>query len=112
MLSWRPGAERRWYRVTVDRDPQEVIADGLPAPLAGLRGQAELRIRPSPGGRGTELAARLRRRAGALAALAGYLYGDDPRATLRSALLQAKRVVESGGGGRAGTLRAGADPAG
>lgn len=95
MRSWRPGAARRWYRVTVDRDPDEVIANGLPAPLAGLRGQAELRIGPAPGGRGTELAARLRRPAGVFTALSGYLYGDDPRATLRCALQYAKQLVES-----------------
>lgn len=111
MLSWRPGAARRWYRVTVDRDPREVIADGLPAPLARLQGQAELCIRPAPNGRGTELAARLRQRAGALTTIIGYLCGDDPRVTLRSTLLQAKRFVESSDGGRGGGLGAGAEPA-
>lgn len=99
MRSWRSGAAGRWYRVTVDRDPDEVIANGLPAPLAGLRGQAELRIGPAPGGRGTELAARLRKPCGVFAVLSGYFYGDDPRAALRSALLYAKQLVESAGEG-------------
>lgn len=97
MLSWRPGGTRRWYRVTVDRDPHEVIGRGLPASLAGLRRQVELRIRPAPDGRGTEVAARLRRRAGLFTALVAYLSGDDPRVTLRAALRQAKRLAESTG---------------
>ena len=54
------GAEDRWLLVTVNRPPDEVVSDGrLPDPLARLGDVVEVQVRPAPGGRGTELAARL-----------------------------------------------------
>src|SRR5215208_5245471 len=54
-------APDRWHTVTVNRPPEEVAPEGrLPEPLAGLSDAVEVRFRPAPGGRGTELAARLR----------------------------------------------------
>lgn len=111
MVSWRPGAGRRWDRVTVDRDPHEVIRNGLPAPLAGLRHGVEVRVRPALDGHGTELAARLRKAAGPLTVLTAYLAGDDPRLALRSALRQAKELAEARPPPPTGTERADADRA-
>jgi len=54
-------ARDRWHTVTVNRPPEEVATDGrLPGPLAELSDAVEVQIRPAPGGRGTEVAARLR----------------------------------------------------
>ncbi|MGW0434150.1 hypothetical protein ACWDV4_16620 [Micromonospora sp. NPDC003197] len=88
----------RWQTVTVDRPPAQVAPEGrLPEPLVRLGDGVETRIRPAPGGRGTELAARLR--AGGSDALTGmvaHLTGDDPRMALRAALRQAKQLAETG----------------
>jgi hypothetical protein len=85
----------RWLAVTVNCPPAR-LAD-LPAPLAGLTDIAEVRIRPAPGGRGTELAMRLFEQppvgtAGAVARLSG----DDPRQRVRVALRDAKSLIETG----------------
>jgi hypothetical protein len=47
----------RWHSVTVNCAPDQL--DPLPAPLSKLGDAAEIVMRPAPGGRGTELAARL-----------------------------------------------------
>jgi hypothetical protein len=91
-------ARDRWHAVTVNRPPEEVAPDGrLPEPLAGLGDAAEVRIRPAPGGRGTEVAARLREGApvgpGGIVARAS---GNDPRQDLRSALRQSRQLLETG----------------
>jgi len=72
----------RWHTVTVNRPPEEVAPEGrLPDPLAGLGDAVEVRLRPAPGGRGTELAVRLRDGAPAGAAEAvARAAGSDPRA--------------------------------
>jgi hypothetical protein len=91
-------APDRWHTVTVNRPPEEVAPAGrLPEPLAGLGDTVEVQIRPAPGGRGTELAARPRTSApsglrGAVARAAG----NDPRPALRTALRQAKQLAETG----------------
>lgn len=88
----------RWQPVTVLGDPDDVAPGGrLPAPLARLGTRVETRVRPAPGGRGTEIAARLRGPAptGVLGA-AARLRGTDPRQRLRSALREAKQLVEVG----------------
>ncbi|SDQ06966.1 hypothetical protein [Quadrisphaera sp. DSM 44207] len=88
----------RWQAVTVYADPDEVAPGGrLPEPLAALGERVETRISPAPGGRGTEVAARLRRPAptGLAGALARVL-DEDPRQDLRSALRRAKQLVEVG----------------
>jgi hypothetical protein len=54
-------APDRWHTVTVNHPPEVVAPDGqLPEPLAGLGDAVEVQVRPAPGGRGTELAARPR----------------------------------------------------
>jgi hypothetical protein len=88
----------RWHTLTINRPPEEVRPDGLlPEPLAELGDAVEVQVRPAPGDRGTELAARLREGAptgmrGAVARAAG----SDPRQDLRGALRQAKQLLETG----------------
>ena len=90
--------DTRWRTVTVYREPDEVAPGGqLPRPLAVLGDSIETRIRPAPGGKGTELAARLRVPAPSGAAgAAARARGSDPRQRLRSALREAKQLVEVG----------------
>jgi hypothetical protein len=79
-------AARRWRAVTVLCSPEQVGAGAdLPAPLAALGDRLEVRITPAPGDRGTELAARYRDRP-----------TDDDLRALRSALRQAKQLIEVG----------------
>jgi hypothetical protein len=88
----------RWHSVTVNRPPEEVAPGGrLPEPLAALGDAVEVRLRPAPGGRGTELAARLRRDVPAGTAEApARVAGSDPRQRLRSALRQSRQLLETG----------------
>jgi hypothetical protein len=79
-------AARRWRAVTVLCSPEQVgTGADLPAPLATLGDRLEVRITPAPGDRGTELAARYRDRP-----------SDDDLRALRSALRQAKQLIEVG----------------
>jgi hypothetical protein len=84
-----------WLAVTVNREPSEVDAAQLPAPLAEFGDRIEVRVRPAAGGKGTELATRLRDRPSSGSA-AQRLSGKDPQADLRSALRQAKQLIEVG----------------
>ena len=92
----RPGSgkgakDRRWNVVTIEATPEEVLPGGQPPPLlAELRDAVELDIRPAPGGRGTELHARLSRSAGSPAD--AELTQDD----LRIALRRTKQMFEVG----------------
>jgi hypothetical protein len=83
-----------WLAVTVFREPSDVDTAQLPAPLAEFGDRIEVRVRPATGGKGTELAARLRDRpsSGALSRISG----NDPQADLRSALRRAKQLIEVG----------------
>jgi hypothetical protein len=83
-----------WLSVTVFREPSDVDTAALPAPLAEFGDRIEVRVRPAPGGKGTELAVRLRDRPSGTAA--GRLTGSDPQADLRSALRRAKQLIEVG----------------
>ena len=55
-------------------------------------------MRPAPGGRGTELAARLRSGTApsGLGGIAARAAGNDPRQQVRSALRQSKQLLETG----------------
>jgi hypothetical protein len=91
-------ARSRWRSVTINRSPQEVMPGGtLPGPLAALGDAVEVEVRPAPGGKGTELAARLRA-AGPTGPrpVPDPGAGDDPREQVRSALRQAKQLIEVG----------------
>jgi hypothetical protein len=90
-------ARDRWHTVTVNRPPEEVATDGrLPGPLAELSDAVEVQIRPAPGGRGTEVAARLRGEVPSGAAAAARVVGSDPRQDLRAALRQSRQLLETG----------------
>ena len=84
-----------WLAVTVFREPSDIDTAELPAPLAEFGDRIEVRVRPAPGGKGTELAARLRDRPSSATAL-NRLSGTDPQADLRSALRRAKQLIEVG----------------
>ena len=83
-----------WLVVSIYREPTEIDATSLPAPLAAYGDRIETRIRPAPGGKGSELAARLRNQPSGSAL--GRLSGSDPDADLRSALRRAKQLIEVG----------------
>ncbi|MEU9508468.1 hypothetical protein AB0D32_19585 [Micromonospora sp. NPDC048170] len=90
----RPG---RWQVVTIDRAPGEVLPGGRwPEPLRRLGGAVQVELRPAPGCRGTELAARLRPGAAAPAGLAAHLLGDEPGLLVRRALREVKQLAETG----------------
>lgn len=77
---------RRWRAVTVLREPDDVGTPlAPPPPLDRLADRLEVRIAPAPGDKGTELAARFRSRP-----------SDDDLAELRSALREAKQLLEVG----------------
>lgn len=84
----------RWLVVTILRPPDEVSDGSLPAPLVELGDLVEVEVRPAPGGKGTELAARLTRRGPASAS--ARLQGEDPRQRVRVALREAKSLLEVG----------------
>ncbi|MEV4642437.1 zinc-binding dehydrogenase [Actinoplanes sp. NPDC049548] len=84
-----------WLVVTVVAEPSDIDTAELPAPLAEFGDRIEARVRAAPGGKRTELAARLRDRLRLGTAL-GRLTGNDPRADLRSALRRAKQLKEVG----------------
>ena len=84
-----------WLVVTVFTEPSELDTAKLPAPLAAFGDRIEVRVRSAPDGKGTELAARLRDRRSSGSAPA-RLSGRDPEAHLRSALRQAKQLIEVG----------------
>ncbi|WP_206793689.1 hypothetical protein [Amycolatopsis sp. MtRt-6] len=87
-------APDRWLGVTVNLPPDEVENDPrLREAFAELAEDAETRVRPAPGGRGTELAARPRQPA---SGVVGRLAGRDPRQPVRSALRDVKSLLETG----------------
>ncbi|CCH87444.1 conserved protein of unknown function [Modestobacter italicus] len=85
-----------WLVVSVYREPTEIDPRSLPAPLAAYGDRIETRVRPAPGGKGTELAARLVQRSSGSASAPARLTGSDPQADLRSALREAKQLIEVG----------------
>jgi short-subunit dehydrogenase len=98
-------AAARWLVVTIACPPEQLTRPGgLPDPIVRLQREVEVevRVQPAPGDRGTELGVRLSRpRAdgvptGMPSGLAARLGGSDPRQRLRSALRDAKSLVETG----------------
>jgi uncharacterized membrane protein len=91
------GPRSRWRAVTINRSPEDVMPDGPPGPLAELGDLVEVEVRAAPGGKGSELRARLRSAepTGA-ASVAARLSGDDPRQRVRAALREAKQLIEVG----------------
>ncbi|MFG1777054.1 hypothetical protein ACGFIR_21810 [Micromonospora sp. NPDC049051] len=86
----------RWQVVTVDRAPGEVLPGGRwPEPLRRLGRAVQVELRPAPGCRGTELAARPV--PGAVPpGLAAHLVGDDPGLLVRRVLREVKQLAETG----------------
>jgi hypothetical protein len=97
-LRSRPATGRaeaeRWLAVTVNCPPERLGEDGFPEPLARLADHLEIRTSPAPGGKGTELAARLHGAHGT--GPLGRLTGRDPRQDVRRALREAKSLIETG----------------
>ncbi|MET8260657.1 hypothetical protein [Micromonospora sp. NPDC005205] len=90
-------ASARWEVVTVDRPPEQVLPEGRwPEPLRRLDGAVEVRVRPAPGDRGTELAARALAGVTPPTGLAAHVVGDDPGLLVRRTLRQIKQRVETG----------------
>ena len=88
-------ARDRWHSITIFREPEDL--GPLPKPLDALGEAVEVRIRPAPGGRGTELAARLAEPGpGGVAALAAKARDEDPVRHLRRALREARSLAETG----------------
>jgi hypothetical protein len=83
-----------WLAVTVLCEPQDIDSGEPPGPLAEFGDRIEVRIRAAAGDKGTELRARLRDSSPGHAA--GRLSGTDAPADLRSALRQAKQLIEVG----------------
>lgn len=91
------GSRARWRAVTINRSPEEVMTDRVPGPLAELGDLVEVEVRAAPGGRGSELRARLREpEPTGVASAAARLTGDDPRQRVRAALREAKQLIEVG----------------
>jgi hypothetical protein len=82
------GGPGRWLAVTVYRGPEDVRTqvDGS-GPLSRMRDEIELTVRPAPGDKGTELAAR------PTASDGGSV---DLRRRLRAALRETKSILECG----------------
>jgi hypothetical protein len=76
---------KRWHAVTVNC-PQETVEGRGDTPLAALGDRVEVRLRPAPGDRGTEVAARLR---------SGDA-GDEQVRELRAALRETRMLLEVG----------------
>jgi hypothetical protein len=88
----------RWLTVTINRSAADVGSDGKPPPpLDDFAERIDVQVRPAPGGRGTELAARFKEPVPAAAAsVPARLAGQDPRQELRRALRDAKALLEAG----------------
>ena len=83
-----------WHGVTICREPQEVFPTGEPpAPFAALGDAVEVQVRKAPGGRGTELRARLRPHPKQNGSSPGGPVDAD---RLRAALREAKQLIEVG----------------
>ncbi|MGV9281821.1 hypothetical protein [Streptomyces sp. NPDC003730] len=92
------GVSDRWHTVTINRPLDEVSANGrLPEPLAELGDKIEVQVRPAPGDRGTEVAARLRDPVpSGPGGAAARLKGQDPRGPVRRALRASRALLETG----------------
>ncbi|MDO0929326.1 hypothetical protein QQY24_29410 [Streptomyces sp. TG1A-8] len=90
--------DNRWLTVTINRSPTDVQPDGaLPPPLDRFTGEVDVRVRPAPGDRGTELAVRPKEPPSrAATAVPARLAGRDPRQEIRLALREAKALLEAG----------------
>ncbi len=87
----------RWRAVTIGRPADVVAPDGhAPAPFASFVDIIDVRVNPAPGGRGTELAARLTPGAMSTEGAVARLRGKDPRQLIRKLLRESKQLAEVG----------------
>ncbi|MCW2998560.1 MAG: hypothetical protein JWN65_2109 [Solirubrobacterales bacterium] len=89
----------RWNVVSVNRQPQDIMPGGrLPGPLAELQDKIEVQVRPAPGDKGSELAARIVRPPsdGDGDGDGDAKHTDEPHQRLRVALRHAKMILETG----------------
>lgn len=88
----------RWLAVTVNRVADEVAPEGrLPEPLQRLEDRIEVKVRPAPNAKGTEIMARPRQPVPqGVRRVAARISGDDPRQEVRVALREAKSLLETG----------------
>ena len=85
----------RWHSVTIFCEPEKLGA--LPPPLDEIGVPVEVRVRPAPGGRGTELAARLTAPTlTGVGKVVAKLRDDDPVRLLRRSLREARQLAEIG----------------
>ncbi|MDB5185706.1 MAG: hypothetical protein JWL85_229 [Candidatus Saccharibacteria bacterium] len=81
---------QRWHVITVNRPASEIAGTAdLPAPLLSLGEMIEIEIRPAPGDKGTEIAARL----------IAIEADEDPKTALRKlrkALRDTQWLIETG----------------
>jgi hypothetical protein len=88
----------RWHVVTIYRPMGEVAPGGRPPdPIVELGDRVEVRVRPAPANRGTELGVRLRApEPSGMPGVAARLSRKDPRYAVRRALRHAKQLLETG----------------
>lgn len=87
----------RWRVVTIARQPDVVAPDGHPpAPFASFGDFIQVRVQEAPGGRGTELAARLRPGETSTVDAVARLVGQDPAGLIRKLLRESKQLAEVG----------------
>jgi hypothetical protein len=85
----------RWHSVTINCSPEEL--GPKPPPLDELGFPVEIRIRPAPGDRGTELAVRMvDPPPTGPAKVLGKLRDDDPVRSIRRSLREARSLAEVG----------------
>jgi len=85
-----------WKSVTVLAPPERMTIEGVyPGPLALLGDAIEVRLVDAPKGQGTELHARVVKNAAAVQKVRS-LSGRSPEDALRSALRDAKALIETG----------------
>ncbi|CAH0140227.1 hypothetical protein [Microbacterium foliorum] len=81
-----------WKAVTILGDAAAFSENGYPEPLQRLADVLEIRLDPAPADKGFEVHARLRDGADAKAVLGD----EDPDQALRTALRDAKQLIETG----------------
>ncbi len=87
----------RWHVLTVYKPLEQLRAAALPEPLSRLGDAVEVELRPAPGGRGTEIAVRLRDgEPSGLSAAAARITDEDPRHAVRRALRESRSLIEIG----------------
>jgi hypothetical protein len=91
-----PGGDRNpWHSLTVNRTPEEL--GHRPAPLGDLGIPVNIRVRPAPGGRGTELAVQLLEpEPTGVALVVAKMRNNDPVRKVRRALREARQLAEVG----------------